>query len=110
MSWRGQNRGPHVQRPDLAGAILELLAEPQPVLGPLAQQREHRMPYAHEPPILDLMSSTILSIVSGGNRCCGIQAGNPASSRLLPGRARLLISEPGPPVLRPTLAACRAAA
>src|ERR1017187_7611318 len=39
-----------------------------------------------------------------------VHAGNPASSGLLPGRAWLLISEPGPPVLRPTLAACRAAA
>ena len=54
----------HVQRPDLAGAVLELLAESQPVLGSLAQQRA----YPHEPSILDIMPSSILSIVAWRQR------------------------------------------
>ncbi len=38
---------PDVERPHLAGAVLELLSELQPVLRPLAQQREQRVADAH---------------------------------------------------------------
>ena len=39
---------PHVQRPDLAGSGLELLAQLQPVLGPLAEEGQQGVPDAHE--------------------------------------------------------------
>src|SRR5580698_2282547 len=55
----------HVQRPDLAGPALELLTELQPVLGSLAQQREHRIPDAHELRLLGIILGSILSIVPG---------------------------------------------
>ena len=38
---------PHIQRPHLAGPLLELLLQPQAVLRPLAQQGQQRMPDAH---------------------------------------------------------------
>src|ERR1700722_11458045 len=56
---------PHVQRPDLAGPGLELLAKLQAVLGTLAQQREHRVADTHDLPLLDIMSSNLLSIALG---------------------------------------------
>ena len=54
----------HVQRPDLTGPRLELLPQLQPVLGPLAEQGEQRMPDAH----VITLSSSILSIVAASRR------------------------------------------
>src|SRR5262249_52915858 len=58
-------RGVHladVQRPDLTGSRLEFLAQLQAVLGPLAQQREQRVPDAHSAPPTTIMRSIILGI------------------------------------------------
>ena len=41
-----------VERPDLTGPRLELLAQLQPVLGPLAEQRQQRVPDAHDVTVL----------------------------------------------------------
>src|SRR4029077_16084732 len=48
-----------IQRPDLTGPRLELFPQLKPVFGPLAEQREQRMPDAHTIPL----SSSILGIV-----------------------------------------------
>ena len=48
-----------IQRPDLAGPRLELFAQLKPVLGPLGEQREQRVPDAH----VITLSSSILGIV-----------------------------------------------
>ncbi len=55
---------PDVERPHLAGARLELLAQLQAVLRALAQQRQQRMPDAHDVTALDIMLGSILSIIS----------------------------------------------
>ena len=51
-----------VQRPDLARPRLELLPQLQPVLGPLAQQREQGVPDAHG---VSSQFSNILSMLQG---------------------------------------------
>ena len=52
---------PDVQRPDLASARLELLAQPQPVLRSLAEQRQQRVPDAHGRCIVDIILSMLLN-------------------------------------------------
>jgi len=51
-----------VERPDFAGARLEFLAELQPVLRPLAEQRQQRMPDAHVGIPFSSMPGIILGI------------------------------------------------
>src|SRR5262249_55916961 len=51
-----------VERPHLAGACLELLAQLQAVLRALAQQRQQRMPDAHGVTRLNIMLGSIPSI------------------------------------------------
>ena len=56
-----------VQRPHLAGPGLELLAQLQPVLRPLRQQRQQHVRDAHDFTMPDIMSSIILGILTPGN-------------------------------------------
>ena len=53
----------HVQRPDLARSRLELLAELEPVLRALAQQREQSVPHAHRLMSCRMKLRIILSIL-----------------------------------------------
>ena len=53
-----------VQRPDLAGPRLELLAQLKPVLGPLAEQRQQGVTDAHDLSPVSTMLSSILSMLS----------------------------------------------
>ena len=56
----------HVQRPDLPGSRLELLAQLKAVLGSLAEQREQRVPDAH----VTMITSSILGILLGRRWPC----------------------------------------
>ena len=53
-----------VQRPHLAGPLLELLAQLEPVLRPLGKQRQHGVTHAHGL----ALSGSILDILLGGQR------------------------------------------
>src|SRR5208283_1337324 len=54
-----------VERPHLAGTGFELLAQLEPVLGPLAEQGEQGMPDTHRCSFFGIMRRTILSIITG---------------------------------------------
>src|SRR5258708_38177879 len=51
---------PHIQRPHLAGPLLELLLQPQAVLRPLAQQGQQSVPDTHRPSQILYITISIL--------------------------------------------------
>ncbi len=79
-----------VERPDLAGARLELLAQLQAVLRALAEQRQQRVPDAHDVTTLDIMPRIILGIqlpVQRPRRTGSGGQGRRGSIRRMPGVA-----------------------
>ena len=54
---------PHIQRPHLAGPLLELLLQTQAVLRPLAEQGQQGMPDAHRPSQTLIITVSIIVIV-----------------------------------------------
>ena len=59
---------PHIQRPHLAGPLLELLLQPQAVLRPLAEQGQQGMPDAHRPSQTLIITISILVILRTTSR------------------------------------------